>query len=242
MTTRTTRTHFLGGATTAPAGAAFPPFGGKGVNLPQPPLPRIVAFYSPAPQMGKSTASKELKRILEARGHKVAIVSFADPLRSVAAEAIMAITGCSLASAVHTITDAKDMPIPYMSRNGASFDYVWTGRDVLIGVGDGSRTHIGEDVWCNAFENRVRQFAASGVPKGSFVICDDMRRENEFDLIENLGGATVRVTRPGREEGTPSAKVEGLLEDRLFDFGIHAATVPALHGEIKMLADVLMRE
>jgi hypothetical protein len=83
-------------------------------------------------------------------------------------------------------------------------------RRILQALGtDAGREVLGENVWVDALLRRVE-------PEGRYVI-RDMRFPNEFYAVENEGGATVRIERPGY--GPTNGHIsETALDDFLFGF------------------------
>lgn len=160
-------------------------------------LPPLIALYSRRPQSGKTTVAEYLVQYLGASR-----MSFAGPIRH-AVEPLLAYHVPSS----HT----RDALL-----NGHLKDYMipgihMTGRDFIIGVGEGMRSR-NPDFWCVTLLPSIMAARKAGWS----VVVDDLRRENEYDMLAGLGAAFWKIVRPsttGRDDGAN----EGLLCDRGWD-------------------------
>lgn len=86
--------------------------------------------------------------------------------------------------------DFRDMPDVFWSRK-TGIDH-FTPRLALQLVGtDVMRDHFHQDIWINSLEYRLRTQAS----KNQCVIISDARFQNELDLIKQMGGAIIQVSR-----------------------------------------------
>ena len=158
---------------------------------------RLLAFYSPYPGAGKTTAAR---RAFDGRRCKKYRIAFADPLYDIVAS-ISAHLG--LAAKHGELRDRKDEPLPELG--GASV------RDLLIGFGAKGR-EIFPDLWVEYMRGRLSNFSRIGE---TWIAIDDLRFPNEYAMLREEGAKIVRVTVPGREI-VPS-ETEALLEGFAFD-------------------------
>lgn len=174
------------------------------------PQSAVVGLYAPVHGSGKSTFAELMSFVAESRfGVRAEKVAFADTLRRVAVEVLVTM-GFTPSRAVEAVTTAKDEPLYELG----PLDTTKTGRDLLIGIGTGSRNHIGHDVWVRALEKEIKALWATGV---TLVLVDDVRKENEYDFLKSIGGRVGLVK--GRKEPDEDANpLEGLLNDHQFDF------------------------
>ena len=80
--------------------------------------------------------------------------------------------------------DLKETPTPYFEGKTPREAMQWLGTEW-------GRDLIGPDVWKNAFKDAALS--------RSLVVCTDMRFPNENNLIKELGGYRIRVTRPDKQ-------------------------------------------
>ena len=149
---------------------------------------RIVAFYSPYPGAGKTTATEYLQNSF---GYEE--ISFADQLKHIVSQTFGLL-------GVHDAEENKDEPIP--SLDGATF------RDFLIAFGNAGRA-----VYPNIRVDIIR--ALVGTKSMFSWAIDDLRFPNEYTMLREEGAKIIRITVPGRAI-VPSAS-EALLEGYEFD-------------------------
>lgn len=91
--------------------------------------------------------------------------------------------------------------------------YDWSPREFMIHLGEFVRFHD-ENFW-------ARKALAKCTQKTGYYVFDDVRYENEFNIIKNVGGKVIRVNRYadqnpyGKDLDTPS---ETQLDDAKFDY------------------------
>lgn len=133
---------------------------------------RLIGFTGGA-RVGKDTAANILVEHYAARRY-----AFADPMRE-----MMKCIGVDH----ETITD-KEAIIPQI---GKSY------RECMQTLGtEWGRKMINEDLWLIVSRARISQ----ALKAGHIVVISDVRFDNEAHLIRELGGAVVRIVRPGAEE------------------------------------------
>lgn len=146
---------------------------------------------------GKTTASnfflnKEFER-----------VSFASPLKEMLIA--MGLTNKQVYG------DRKEIPIDLL--NGK------TPRHAMQTLGtEWGRSLIGEDLWINVWKNKAEYLLKHNVP--SSVIVDDIRFQNEIDLIHSMGGIVIRIHRPLVENSEDAHASEQSLNSLTADFEV----------------------
>ena len=150
---------------------------------------KILAFYSPYPKAGKTTAQK---CILFSNG--VRRCSFAAPIRGIVSSLFSQL-------GVHYSGKFKDSHVPGVPRNS-------TLRDFLIAFGQAGRS-VWPDIWAEILHRQIESAAEE------YVVIDDLRMPNEYIMLRSLGAKIVRITVPGRSI-VPS-ETEGRLEEYAFD-------------------------
>jgi dephospho-CoA kinase len=131
--------------------------------------PILVAFTGLA-QAGKTTAAQAFLSLGYDR------MSFADPIKAM----------------VRCLTPVTDKLATPQELCGKSL------REVYQSLGtDWGRNMVGGDIWIRAGRFRIETLLSdvlSGVIRG--VVIDDIRFDNEAELIRNMGGTVVEITRP----------------------------------------------
>ena len=70
-------------------------------------------------------------------------------------------------------------------------------REALQSLGtDWARKNLGEDVWVRNMVGRIRRHAAE-CPHLRGIVIDDVRFDNEAEMVHQLGGLMVEIRRPG---------------------------------------------
>ncbi|UJX45767.1 hypothetical protein [Xanthobacter sp. YC-JY1] len=133
-------------------------------------------------------------------------MSFADPLREAALPIIAPFLRGEEAEAWEVLTGpAKDDPIPGLGT---------TPRRILQTLGtEWGRETVSPTLWVDI----ARLKAERALLRGEAVVFDDVRFENEFDLIRELGGHVVKIVRPDAPETEEHAS-NGRLDSRRFDY------------------------
>lgn len=126
----------------------------------------LIAFTGLA-QAGKTTAASFLENVGYQR------LSFAAPLKAMIA--------------VLTRETDKDALPPELCGK--------TLREAYQSLGtEWARNMIGQDIWINVARARIQEVLASPDIRG--VVVDDVRFDNEAELIRSLGGVVIKVNRP----------------------------------------------
>lgn len=130
----------------------------------------LIGFTGPA-GAGKSTAAKALVEIL---GFKR--ISFADPLRAM-------LMGIGLTTEDTTIR--KNEPIAWLDGK--------TARQLLQTLGtEWGRQIVHPEIWIRHAEQRIDYFKTTRVPG---IVFDDVRFDNEAQMIRDAGGFVIRIRR-----------------------------------------------
>jgi RecA/RadA recombinase len=125
---------------------------------------------------GKTTAAD----MLVANGWKR--VKFADPLKNM-------LRSFGLDDR-HIEGDLKEVPCDLLEGK--------TPRWAMQTLGtEWGRQMIGPDIWTNA----ARRMMVQHMQAGFNVVCDDVRFDNEGDLIRDMGGMVLGITRQGVDAG-----------------------------------------
>ncbi len=157
---------------------------------------RLIGLYSSVPGCGKTEVTNFL-----ANNHGYLPVKFAGTLKAM----------------LHPMLEAIGVEDPRRYTDGALKEEVipFLGvscRFLMQTLGtDWGRALVKPTVWVDVAAARIRRLLSDGTA----CVVDDMRFPNEYQAIRDLGGACIRITRPGRTapNGHPS---EGLLDG--FDF------------------------
>lgn len=150
---------------------------------------KILAFYSPYPGAGKSSARNAFDR------RSVFGISFAEPVRALVYKALNPF----LPNTYNKDESLEGLPVP------VSF------RDFMIAFGQAGRS-VWPDIWIERARERINLFRRSHYVQ---AIIDDLRFPNEYAMLREEGAKIVRLTVPGREI-VPS-ETEALLEGNEFD-------------------------
>jgi hypothetical protein len=125
--------------------------------------------------VGKTTIAK---RLVKAHGeYEGTVISFADPMRKM--------VSVGLGIPVEVLRDEKLKEQVYEP-------YGVSPRHIMQTLGtEWGRTHISQDLWVRAW----RETAMSVDHDGYLIVVDDVRFENEAQMIRDLGGTLVRLVR-----------------------------------------------
>ena len=123
----------------------------------------------------------------------------------------------------------------YTQKGKESFNPFWgmTNREALQKVGtECFRNNFHPDTWLKLMELNIRKSNAK------VIVVPDVRFEKEFELLRNLGGATIKIIRPDSERTeayTQHASEQGCSSDvDIFNDGtlteLYACVLRALNG------------
>lgn len=190
---------------------------------------RLIGLYSPRSRSGKSTVASRLEDLAWENGEAFTTISLADPLRQAAMPIIRPFFATEAEAWAALTTDAKDRVIPGL---GVS------GRRILQTLGtDWGRDIIHKELWIMIARFRIR----AALDSGEVVVVDDVRFEDEYDLILELGGKVVQVIRPDAPE-TEAHASNGRLDDKPFHATLmNTHTVRTLKHHVDALALTLLR-
>ena len=141
---------------------------------------KILAFYSPYPGAGKTTAQK---CILFLNG--VRRCSFAAPIREIVAPLFFQLN-------ISYSRDFKDTPFTDIPGRR-------TIRDFLIAFGQAGRS-VWPDIWVELLRQEIREASEA------LVVVDDLRMPNEYAMLREEGAKIVRITVPNEEIGRASCR------------------------------------
>lgn len=151
--------------------------------------PTIVAFTGLA-QAGKTTAAQGFLSLGYDR------MSFADPLKA-------------MVRCLTTVTDKEARPDALCGKSL---------REVYQSLGtDWGRNMVGGDIWIRAGRSRLEALMGdvlSDVIRG--VVIDDIRFDNEAQLVRAMGGVVVEITRPNTPQMAHAS--EAGISSHLIDY------------------------
>lgn len=176
---------------------------------------------------GKSTAANWL---LDKNG-KAIHMAFAQPLKVMIYELIRKVTP---RNHPHTAADyirdpvLKEQPIPFVGG--------FTARYLMQTLGtEWGRNAVHKDFWVSIMAIKLERLFASGFANFKDqplrVVIDDVRFDNEAEMIRHYGGVVVRVVRPDAEK---PAEIAGHASEAM-DFAVdvtivNGGTVEDLHA------------
>lgn len=160
------------------------------------PSTRIIGFWAPAPQSGKTTAATHIEDLSD--GYRI---GFADPLRRLILT-FLRDQGVSHERVLGYMNDGalKETIIPEV---GKSFIEL----AICLGTTFG-RDWVGSETWVNAWKVTAARFLKAQNEDGP-ILTDDVRFPNEVAAIHALGGIMVGILRPGATVSEARAKAEG---------------------------------
>lgn len=168
---------------------------------------KIVGLYSPAPESGKSTAAKYLQSDMG-----FLAMSFSSPMKLLILRFILGFYaggGDERAAGTWANQFFENKNLPIQEIPGAP-----TMRHLLDSFGSTwGRNEVNENVWVEQARRRVDLLQNDGRFNGA--VFDDVRHQNEADMIRSLGGKLIKIVMPGLV--TPDLQSEGNLEDLVFD-------------------------
>lgn len=188
------------------------------------PKPLLIALCSPAPGMGKSEVAKHL-----IAAHDFVPVKFAGPLKNMIRSLL---TSASVHVALierYVDGDLKEAVIPELGV---------TSRHLQKTLGtEWGRDLVRADLWVHLTRLATETLLQAGLS----VVIDDMRFENELRLVRDLGGWSVRVTRPVAvpPEHRDGHRSEGGLDDHAMMPLINDGTIADLHLDVDKLIAAL---
>lgn len=151
-------------------------------------------------EAGKTTLAKEIQSHHKEGG--VHILAFAKPLKD-------------MCNSYFGFT-YNDL---YTTEGKKKYNELWgmTAREFMQRLGQGLRDAIGPDVWVKLLKCHILK------KKDIYnvIIVDDCRYPEELQMIRDLGGITVRVTRPGHEAisgGIKNHPSEQDIPDDMLDY------------------------
>jgi len=178
--------------------------------------PHLLGFCGPA-QAGKTTAACTVV----GRFPGWTRISFADPLRAMLR---------ALGLTPEDMSDRKEEPMAILCGR--------TPRYALQTLGtEWGRRLVGDDIWLRAAEQRVKHLLCAG----HSVVIDDVRFDNEAEMIRERGGRVVLLARPGFSASRAHASEAGVHE-HLVDHVIEAADLSQLTTGVFACIDRLARE
>lgn len=163
--------------------------------------PLLIGLYSPAPQSGKSTVASILTE------HGFRVLPFAAPLKRMIGTFLFQL-GYGPEDIDELLTTHKEVKLDAIN---------CSTRHLLQTLGtEWGRTCVHPEVWLQCWQVIAMRYLQSSTP----VVVDDVRFQNEADLIRSLGGQLWYIERPGTQLKTEHAS-EGSLNTYPFDRFLH---------------------
>lgn len=154
----------------------------------------IVAFCADAEGSGKTTAAQYLMQTQGFRGLK-----FADGLKNMTMSFLYSFGIDPDMVDRYVNGDLKEIVIPEVGV---------TSRHLQRTLGtEWGRKHIGDDIWVRLMSHKVDAWTKAGC----FIVIDDLRFLNEYELLKDNGALIIRVTRPGLTSNAQGHASEGAL-------------------------------
>lgn len=191
------------------------------------PQPFVVGLYSPRPQSGKSTTARAIAGEFVCDTFKIS-----GAMKAMTA-ALLESSGIPAADIPRYVDgDLKEDPIPgLVCDDGRPL----TSRDIQKTLGlEWGRTLFGGKFWTRPV---AAEIATAPQP---VAIVDDIRFEEDFDLVQSLGGINVRIDRADGTLALDGHKSEGLLDGHAFDVML-ANDGDLATFEARIAADLLPR-
>jgi len=146
--------------------------------------PRLIGLCAWAPGSGKSTVAKYMAwRLGDAYQ-----ISFADPIRAMT-KALLEAAGYDSSEAGEIVHGAelKEMPLELIPGSPSARYLMQT-----LGTQWG-RMVVDRELWLGLAEQRTKNILENS--EAAVVIFDDVRFENEYDMIHRLGGHVIGISR-----------------------------------------------
>ncbi len=182
-------------------------------------LPQLIGINAPAKQSGKSTVADLLVLSYHYKPFKMAGGIYA------MFSALCDYVGMDAESKYHAVTTQKEVPQSMLA--GASF------RTFAEGPGHYCRTALGRDFW----RDIAHEALAERLDRGHYIVVDDVRMDNEAEMLRSLGGKIVKVVRPtwngGFKPALPS-ELDSPVTDANIDIIIaNDSSVEGLKGQVR---------
>lgn len=114
--------------------------------------------------------------------------------------------------------DQKNLPVELLGGK--------TARHAMQTLGtEWGRDCIHEDVWLNAWWNKVNKLEA--------VVCDDLRFANEAAFLRSKGGVLIQIDRPGHGPGEHASEQMPFKPDHVVK---NDGTIAELEAAVRKLA------
>jgi len=191
----------------------------------------IIAFGDKK-KVGKSSA----RAILEYEDQRVSGVSFAKEMKRVAHQ-LYGWAGLMYPDFyVGKNVNLKEIKLPKI---GMSPRELW----VKFGT-EAVRNCVYQDTWVKLVECRLkRNEATAGMWSEAISVIDDMRFQNEFDMVKKLGGFCVRIDRPSLPAEPDAAEGELEQEDRWDYVLVNDGTLPQFKQSVlKLFSELCARK
>ena len=186
----------------------------------------VFGLYSPLPMSGKSTAAAALTGVGWKR------LPFAGTLKRMVRVLLLDL-GQSEEEVERALSSEKELPCVLLNHR--------TPRQLLQTLGtEWGRELVDEELWVKCWRGRVSEALCDGF----CVVADYVRRWNEAKAVQQMGGAMVKVVRPGGGSDTFSDHAsEGGLENWPFYHTIvNDGSIADLERQVLTLVQTLTGE
>jgi hypothetical protein len=95
-------------------------------------------------------------------------------------------------------------------------------RKLLQWLGTEWGRGLDQDLWVSIWINKV----STALERGEYVVCDDVRYDNEAEIVKSLGGTIIKITsnraaeRIDTSAGIKNHSSEGGINEKFIDFTI----------------------
>ncbi len=162
-------------------------------------LPDLIALYSPSMGHGKTSVSKYLQE-----AHSYVPVKFAGTIKAMISEFLSQFGIPIVDIPLYLEGGRKEQPL-------SELGLTVSPRHLLQTLGtEWGRDLVNREVWVAVTVSKITRLLAAG----HRVVVDDMRFNNEYDAMRDLGAVLIRVDRPGVPEPVKGHPSEGLLDHR----------------------------
>jgi hypothetical protein len=165
----------------------------------------IIGLYSPYPRSGKSTFAQAMLNAVPG----AQLLKFADGMRDAVVSVVAPFFEGGSEEVENWLSDdRKDTRlIPTLHV---------TLRHMLQTIGhEWGRTHIHQDLWVKRVKQRITKL--HNVP---LIVIDDLRYENEYEMLRDLDAVMVRIKRPFTMDATTLHPSDARLESMVWDMEV----------------------
>jgi len=140
---------------------------------------KLIGLFSFAPQSGKTTVARHLETV-----KKFCRIPMAETIKRMMREMML---DCGMTHEEIDKMEAGNKAYPFSSLSSTTLRRAYQTLGTEWG-----RNCIDPDIWLNIWNRKVNEHMSVW---GEGVVCDDIRFENEFNRVLNMGGEMWCITR-----------------------------------------------